>query len=846
MKAKYPLLTVVALIASLSFTRAQSTWDGGGGNNSWTNNLNWSGDVAPTPAAASSALIFTGTNQTSTVNGFAADSQFNGITFNNTSTGGSFTLGGNRITLGGNITTTGTNGTPTHTISLDMILNGNRSATTVANNSLAISGNISETGGSRNLTLSAGGNTNGFISLSGNNTFTGQVTLNGAGKVQVNTLANGGISSSLGSGTSSILFSPSANNTPLLEYIGTTAGGHSTDRAIHLANLTGGARIIANGVGPVTFNAPAVLFSNGTGAKTLVLEGDSTAANTFASSIGNEGAFATRVRKSGVGTWTLSGSNTFSGGLELQSGQLNINSTSAIGTGGVNFNSGVVTLDNTSGGALTLSTSNAFFLQRDIIFGGSSDLSFANGSISSDRSFKVTMNGTNKVLTFGRLRNVGNHTYTATNGAGSGNKLVFGGLDLSTNATARTATFNGNSDIEISGAVVDGGGSTGGRLTYSGTGILTLSGTNTYTGLTTVSSGTLLATSTDALPNYIAASNVSVANAATLAVRAGGGGWTSENIDTLLGATPAAFASGSRFGIDVTTGNSFTYGNNIGATQAGKGFVKTGSGSLTLSGTNTYTGSTTINAGTLLVSAGSVNSSSGITADGSTSKFRYDSSTALTRNVAVTAGATFAYNSSSNYSGVFTQTSGKLGGTNWNGNLGGRTIGANQTITPGNSVGTASTTSQTWASLGSYDWEINKADGTAGLTAGGWDLLNLSSTLTISATSGSKFNINILSLGLDNLPGNTDSFNDLTNYNWLFADSASAISGFSADKFTLNTSGFIDTFIGTFDIALGDTISGGDNTQLYITYTVPEPATWALLVFSLTMVMVLRRRRRQS
>ena len=178
--------------------------------------------------------------------------------------------------------------------------------------------------------------------------------------------------------------------------------------------------------------------------------------------------------------------------------------------------------------------------------------------------------------------------------------------------------------------------------------------------------------------------------------------------------------------------------------------------------------------------------------------------------------------------------------------MGGLTIGTNQTITPGNSVGTAVTTTQTWANSGSYVWEINKADGTAGNVSGGWDLLNLSGALTINATSGSPFTLNITSLGLDNTPGNADSFNSVLSYNWLIADSGSAITTFSADKFTLNTDGFTNTFTGAFALALGDSGSiGGDNTQLYLTYaSVPEPATWALLAFSLTTVMVLRRRRR--
>ncbi len=155
---------------------------------------------------------------------------------------------------------------------------------------------------------------------------------------------------------------------------------------------------------------------------------------------------------------------------------------------------------------------------------------------------------------------------------------------------------NGTASTSFDG-VISG---TFGALTKAGSGTLTLSGINTFTGMTTVSGGTLLATKAGALPGYNAASRVSVASGATLVVRAGGAGeWSSSEIDSVLGATTAAFASGSNLGIDVTTGNSFSYANNIGATQAAKGLVKSGDGTLTLSGTNTHTGGATVNGGTL-------------------------------------------------------------------------------------------------------------------------------------------------------------------------------------------------------------------------------------------------------
>ena len=162
-----------------------------------------------------------------------------------------------------------------------------------------------------------------------------------------------------------------------------------------------------------------------------------------------------------------------------------------------------------------------------------------------------------------------------------------------------------------------GGTNTNSKLTKIGTGTLTINGASSYGGKATVSDGTLLATSASALAGYTAANRVSVANGATLAVRASdtAGVWTSTEIDSLLGATTNAFASGSKLGIDVATGNTFSYATNIGTTQAAKGLVKSGAGTLTLSTSNTYTGATTVNGGTLNVT-GSTNASSAVSVGG--------------------------------------------------------------------------------------------------------------------------------------------------------------------------------------------------------------------------------------
>ncbi|MCC5402508.1 autotransporter-associated beta strand repeat-containing protein, partial [Staphylococcus aureus] len=74
--------------------------------------------------------------------------------------------------------------------------------------------------------------------------------------------------------------------------------------------------------------------------------------------------------------------------------------------------------------------------------------------------------------------------------------------------------------------------------------------------------------------------------------------------------TTDAFASGSYLGIEVIGSSTFTYAGNIAGSSlvldnVGKGLVKLGTGTLALTGVNTYTDTTTVRAGTLALIGGS-------------------------------------------------------------------------------------------------------------------------------------------------------------------------------------------------------------------------------------------------
>lgn len=165
-------------------------------------------------------------------------------------------------------------------------------------------------------------------------------------------------------------------------------------------------------------------------------------------------------------------------------------------------------------------------------------------------------------------------------------------------------------------------------IVKSGTGFQKFGGANTYTGTTTVNGGILqfakLVSLYNNTPASWTASNIVVNNGGTLAFNVGGTGeFTATEIAALsaLGTGSGGFKNGAILGLDTSnaSGGNFNYGGVLANTNGGSnalGLSKLGTGTLTLSGANTYTGPTAVRGGTLaLASTGSINSSATITVD---------------------------------------------------------------------------------------------------------------------------------------------------------------------------------------------------------------------------------------
>ena len=125
----------------------------------------------------------------------------------------------------------------------------------------------------------------------------------------------------------------------------------------------------------------------------------------------------------------------------------------------------------------------------------------------------------------------------------------------------------------------------------------------------------------------------------------------------------------------------------------------------------------------------------------------------------------------------------------------------------------------------------------------GWDWLDITGTLDLSLLSAGGFTIDIDSLTSGNIAGDAVGFDTWTkgspgdvDYSFTIATASSGITGFDADNFTLDSSGFSNAPSWDWQIVL----SGSD--LVLEAYAVPEPSSTALLGLG-GLALMLRRKR---
>ena len=303
----------------------------------------------------------------------------------------------------------------------------------------------------------------------------------------------------------------------------------------------------------------------GDGTITLNNIGTGAFAATIAGSLGNK---VGSITQNGANTLVLSGTNSdFTGPTTITSGALRYNAATAlpaVGSGrSITVNTGGIAsagyaIDDTFLGRIALSSTGAIALH--VASANALDFTgFTTASLAATAAF--TYSGT---LT--------PHALAYRFGGGSAILTVSSALN----------------DIGDPSSVTKVGGDT-----------VILSGTNGYTNGTTVSAGILQFANPAALPGYTTSGKISVASGAALAVSYGGSSeWQSGDVDELISKNGAGFLVGSALAFDTSSG-SIDYSTNIASSSLG--VTKIGTNTLTLGGSNAYTGATTINNGVLEV-----------------------------------------------------------------------------------------------------------------------------------------------------------------------------------------------------------------------------------------------------
>ncbi|CAM2147938.1 putative Type V secretory pathway, adhesin AidA [Pararobbsia alpina] len=484
---------------------------------------------------------------------------------------------------------------------------------------------------------------------------------------------------------------------------GASVQSNGTQASAEAINPQGTNNTITNNGSIVAKNAAAIWFDGG-GPNTVVnngtLSGKTTAisisgALTFtntgtvtgaisastSSSIANNGGTITGAVTAGASS-TVSNSGTVTGTVTAGAsstvtnsgtvtGSVSAGATSAVTnngkiTGTLTAGSGsTVTLGaGSSTGTLNLSAgSTALSLDATATFGAASTFGGTTNHLTLTGASGSTGSWSSSLSTFSQITKTGTGLWklvpTSAAAAGATIDVAAGTLQLGAASLASTASMTVETGAvlmgpgsDMSAIVVDNGlvdfnetaGSTyagvvsgTGSIMKDGTGTLTLTKVNTFTGSTTVASGLLVASVANALGTT---TSIDVQNGATLRTDAANaiGAATSMQVDGTFNLNNTNQAVGSLYGLStgaITLGSaSLTTQSNVdsefdGVVTGTGTLTKSGTGTLVLAGNNTYSGVTTISAGALQIGNGGTSGSlAGDVADAGTLIFdRSDAAT---------------------------------------------------------------------------------------------------------------------------------------------------------------------------------------------------------------------------
>jgi autotransporter-associated beta strand protein len=411
------LFLIFGISSIWTLSLSAGTWTGAAGDNLWSTAGNWTGGE---PNAIDASAVFPTVGSTSFTISLTASRTVGSLSFDSTNAYVINPAAAQTITLdvtSGSATLTSTTGT--HTISAGLVLNEPFTITQNSSGTLTLSGAIAESG-SRSLTKAG----------------TGVLVLSDTS----NSYSGGTI---LSDGTLSV-----SNN----GQFGASSSG---------ITLQGGTLLFSSG-----FEIPSARAITLSGGTTTDTQGNNVTVSGVISGAGS-------LTKISAGTLTLSGNNTFAGGVTVNGSTLSISSDSNLGatSGGVTLGGATLSISQ------TLSSARSLHLTAAAIIATDANTLVVNGVVQGTGSLEKTGSGT---LTL------------------NGSNSFSGGLTV-TAGTVRGSTSAFSSAIANSGAVVFDQDSDGsytsslsgtGTVTKVGSGAVTLTGnSNNLTGSTTVSAG---------------------------------------------------------------------------------------------------------------------------------------------------------------------------------------------------------------------------------------------------------------------------------------------------------------------------------------------------------------------